>query len=792
MLDSNGPLPFLQEGILQNTVPVDLCDMDGIKDLLGSICATAPRGSTVVKLPYGYGSAPGAEGQCKGLAGAQYCHNYFSLNVDFPSTSSDWTLPATQSAKNLNMEMTQLNYTNVFHGVKFNQGTEPRDPGDFCSKPANLDLETLEKLSDVILERNLYFKTLYTAIAKLINEFEDDLETTTKIPTSTTTPKPTPELTPGIIASLLVGAWWGIQMAGGGTGAGMWILLPQLPYQGMCYPSACSAEDIHINNVEFAKQTFGTEMYGSFIHSSPLIPDVTAGAIANGYQLESLIPVIKGSAVGCSNDDKHSGEWNSDNVTAVVVFSIVGFLIITGTIVEAVDQHTQVIGKSSDGVLVKILKAFSLISNMEFIFKHVDKRGSGRLDCLEGMRAISMTWVILGHHFLFGASFLHVRNKVDIGEIMRGEENWLLEPLKQGQFSVDTFLFIGATLLSYLLLKDLDKSNGWFHGRGVIRMILFYVNRYLRLTIPYAFVLLVFIGLLPLIITDPIASAALAQNEASLCKEFAWKHLLYINIYDQGYDNCLGQTWYLSFDMVAFILSPIVVYPLWRTRISRVNQVIGLGWWTLLMTLSFTATALMVYDGENPVMKQLVKSPMPNWNFSPLGYRNQCYLFGLLMGFILHSTKNKKIELSRLANLIIWCLVAILAICLIYGPHSMSEDETKVYYVFHKFCWGIVLSWVTFACIKGYGGVVNDLLSWGLWIPISRISFMTYLFHMSLNFSYFAAQGYNLDYSLWLMTELFVPQLFVCLFVGLMATLTLELPFGKIQKILIELLIGKK
>ena len=45
---------------------------------------------------------------------------------------------------------------------------------------------------------------------------------------------------------------------------------------------------------------------------------------------------------------------------------------------------------------------------------------------------------------------------------------------------MDTFLFIGATLVSYLLLKELDRSNGWFNGRGAVRMALFYINRYLR------------------------------------------------------------------------------------------------------------------------------------------------------------------------------------------------------------------------------------------------------------------------------------------------------------------------
>lgn len=45
---------------------------------------------------------------------------------------------------------------------------------------------------------------------------------------------------------------------------------------------------------------------------------------------------------------------------------------------------------------------------------------------------------------------------------------------------------------------------------------------------------------------------------------------------------------------------------------------------------------------------------------------------------------------------------------------------------------------------------------------------------------------------MWLMTEIFVAQLAVCLFIGLVGCLTLELPFGKMQKILIGLLTGRK
>ena len=53
---------------------------------------------------------------------------------------------------------------------------------------------------------------------------------------------------------------------------------------------------------------------------------------------------------------------------------------------------------------------------------------------------------------------------------------------------------------------------------------------------------------------------------------------------------------------------------------------------------------------------------------------------------------------------------------------------------------------------------------------ISEISFMTHLFHFNI-------QDYNVDFSMWLLTKIFVAHLFVCLSLGLAASLTLELPF---------------
>ena len=396
---------------------------------------------------------------------------------------------------------------------------------------------------------------------------------------------------------------------------------------------------------------------------------------------------------------------------------------------------------------------------------------------------------------MFGYEFLHAQNMAYVFDVLGNHGGGILmEAIVQGDYSVDTFMFIGATLASFLLMKDLDRSKGWFHSKGVVRLILFYVNRYLRLTIPYALVLGVYIGILPLIITEPIGAAQWATNEARWCRKSIGWHLSYSNIFNIDSNICVGQTWYLSCEMICFFLSPLIIYPLWAGKSATWSRVLSILWWgaviSSLLGLSFwynSGDHSSVYEGW------VNQYSIPPFNFSPWGYRGQSYVMGLMMGYILHLTKDSNIQIDRRLNLVIWQIVAFIGLALIYGPYWLPPFEYNyTYNITFKVGWSLVLGWVTFACTKGHGGIVNDFLSWGFWLPISKISFMTYLFHMSWNYFFFLAQPYGVNFTMWQITSWFVAQVWVDLGLGLIGCLTLELPFGKIQKILIQKLITGK
>lgn len=58
---------------------------------------------------------------------------------------------------------------------------------------------------------------------------------------------------------------------------------------------------------------------------------------------------------------------------------------------------------------------------------------------------------------------------------------------------------------------------------------------------------------------------------------------------------------------------------------------------------------------------------------------------------------------------------------------------------FVRVSWAIALSWIIFACVRGYGGPVNWMLSWPQWQPLARISYSLYLVHIPVQAMYRAS-----------------------------------------------------
>lgn len=61
-----------------------------------------------------------------------------------------------------------------------------------------------------------------------------------------------------------------------------------------------------------------------------------------------------------------------------------------------------------------------------------------------------------------------------------------------------------------------------------------------------------------------------------------------------------------------------------------------------------------------------------------------------------------------------------------------TNAEYAAYDSLSRIAWAIALSYIIFACVHGYGGVVNWFLSLTIWQPLSRLNYAIYVLHIPI------------------------------------------------------------
>lgn len=90
----------------------------------------------------------------------------------------------------------------------------------------------------------------------------------------------------------------------------------------------------------------------------------------------------------------------------------------------------------------------------------------------------------------------------------------------------------------------------------------------------------------------------------------------------------------------------------------------------------------------------------------------------------------------KLINLVAWLLSLSSMAAVVFGNHPLVQFDSKatplvfgLYDSLSRVAWSIALCYITFACVKNYGGPVNWFLAHPLWQPISRVCYAIYLVH---------------------------------------------------------------
>jgi len=531
---------------------------------------------------------------------------------------------------------------------------------------------------------------------------------------------------------------------------------------GRCIPSTCTKRDL------------GESLKVVLMDLFEGVPEV-----------ESVVPIV----LNCNSEDDTVTLEAADYIM-IVVLVILGTLVLTGTVVDLCLQINEKL--VSETLRLRFLN-FSAITNTKKIFNTQAHPES--ITCINGIRFISMSWVLMSHAYSSFQGMLPIDNSgvmIDPQGPVVG--SMAFQVIENGFPSVDSFFLIGATLLAYLTLKELDRKQG-----GDFKFwAMFYVHRYIRLTAVYAFCILFTVSLRKYFNSGP-QSYINELYDIDACKKGWWSNLLYINNLEHYFWDqpamCLGQSWYLANDMQFYIVSPLFLYPLWRFPL--VGTLI-----TLVGLVGATVTPILVAyykDLGYSISLAGVDFETYIYEFYYVPWcRFQPYVLGLLLGFLLHRMRGtRKLPVSPHISVWIWAVMGAIGASVVYGlfdatveyytTFATAMDDTLAYRVayngLHRLAWSVCMFWLVLACFKGAGGPVNTFLSWSFWTPLAKLSYCIYLVHMSVMNYFGSIVPFTMHFTHALAVYWVLAMLCFSVFVAYILSVLVELPAVHLEKL---------
>ncbi|KAK8758123.1 hypothetical protein V5799_004245, partial [Amblyomma americanum] len=403
-----------------------------------------------------------------------------------------------------------------------------------------------------------------------------------------------------------------------------------------------------------------------------------------------------------------------------ITIGVLAAMLVLGTITDiCVSSRKE--RNAVCGILVRLLTAFSLISNTKTLLQTVQDKSSDAyiLRFFHGLRFFSLVWIVLGHCYgAISPTWSRLLNNL----IMAEHTQDLIVPA--AYIAVDTFFFLSAYLMCHAISKQKRPA--------VVVFIFAVIRRFIRTMVPVFFVLMC-MYLLPVMTSGPDAKAFFDRFYGEMDR--LWRDiLLQVQNYRKGAFTILVHLWYLSVDFQLFLVTlPIVIIlknrRKWAIAVFVVLSIVGCA----IAAWQITGTHVTPFVVVVTQSMSILEDTLNNFYFLPF-YHSVCYFSGCIAFFLLQGFRDVKVPKIVLA--VAWLGAAGLGVCCIFSkrPWYAARNPTSDFgnicmAFFDRITWSLFLLWITLACATGRGGYLNSFLSWNAFVPLSRLTFGVYLIH---------------------------------------------------------------
>ncbi|XP_075541468.1 nose resistant to fluoxetine protein 6-like isoform X2 [Dermacentor variabilis] len=553
---------------------------------------------------------------------------------------------------------------------------------------------------------------------------------------------------------------------------------------GICVPSTCSKEDVFkmLNPDHYCTAPRCQRGVGGPKARQRRRPEVSAINLP-GVQFAQAVANLKLGVSVAECETKGIVTLTEEQLVAICMFGLLGTVLLLGTLLEIVlniiqrPSFCESFRRKADK---SVLATFGVFRNLKQLLTTEDVPSS--MQCLHGIRVMTMFWVVLSQTYL-NVEFQAVRG---LKFLIPAVESFFFQIIVNGLLAVDTFFFLSGLLLAMNVIRNLDKKNA---KKQTIGMFLY---RYLRLT-PGCLVLLCFFTLVPLLGSGPIWKEKILP-EVAACRRNWWAVLLNVNNFVHSERMCLPSLWYVSADWQLHCALFLIVFLLMRrpafggmaafAAVIIFGVIIG-----VQTTLSgYPPTMLPLYAERSRVMAMVQDVVMrPYTHAGP-------FTVGLCTAFLIFKYSTTRI--TKVVQATLWlssslCMTLSLFATWKWNRNVEASDlETLLYSSLHRTGWALGLGWTVYACLTDRCALVNQVLSWKAWLPLSRLTYGVYLAHPVV-----------LDFQMWTIRErifgshmsmlyLFSGNLAVSMGVAVVFYVAFEAPFRKLCKDFIEKLLG--
>jgi len=420
------------------------------------------------------------------------------------------------------------------------------------------------------------------------------------------------------------------------------------------------------------------------------------------------------------------------------------------------------------------------------------------LACLNGIRVLSFFWIVLGHTIVFAVFYSD--NAMTIFNWSR--EFWF-QIIVQTLFSIDSFFLLNGLLTSFSYFISKGENERFSCWKFLLNH---YVYHYLRYTLLYAVVLLVYITLSPYLSSNsPIYP--IDGIESTTCRKTWWRNLLYINNFFDLRDSCMPVTWFLAVFVQFQWISPLFLFVVsWK--------------WLLGMLVAFLFILTDILSTSIIVSKKnyehgLLSDFYSNNSFGPnltSGYLNDVYIkpycrlspyaVGLAMGYIFYevyqrsnivqwSSTGRTNPLTRsqiLKQIFIWTVALLIIFLCVFGTygdyngHDLSRSSRIAFLVLSRLGWSVGLSIIIAACFVGYGGIINQWLSQSYFYKLAKLTYGAFLWHTLIIFVNYFGRDQPTHYTITNLLFHWICFLILSYFFAFFSAIFIEFPIVQMLK----------